>query len=118
MDALVSHAFCLRKSRAFRRPPLIAALWRGLIGTEMQPTPELPPDVIDAIRANRKIDAIKRLRESTGLGLKEAKHAVETWSRANPQLIPPAPEPESSFGRIALVAAVLAVGYAAYRFLS
>ncbi|HPG28016.1 MAG: ribosomal protein L7/L12 [Spirochaetaceae bacterium] len=33
------------------------------------------------IRAGRKIEAIKRLREETGLGLKEAKEEVERRQR-------------------------------------
>jgi hypothetical protein len=49
---------------------------------------QLPADVTEAIRANRKIDAIKLLREHRGLGLKEAKHAVDAYIRENPQLIP------------------------------
>lgn len=37
----------------------------------------LPDDVLDALRSGNKIEAIKRLREATGLGLKEAKDLVE-----------------------------------------
>ncbi|GMA30793.1 ribosomal protein L7/L12 [Litorihabitans aurantiacus] len=33
--------------------------------------------VIDLLRRNRKIEAIKRVREETGWGLKEAKHTVD-----------------------------------------
>ncbi len=39
--------------------------------------PELPPEVVEALRANRKIEAIKLLREATGLGLREAKERIE-----------------------------------------
>jgi hypothetical protein len=49
---------------------------------------QLPADVTEAIRANRKIDAIKLLREHRRLGLKEAKHAVDAYIRENPHLIP------------------------------
>lgn len=49
---------------------------------------QLPADVVEAIRANRKIDAIKLLREHQDLGLKEAKHAVDAYIRGNPHLIP------------------------------
>jgi ribosomal protein L7/L12 len=38
----------------------------------------LPADVQAAVRAGRKIEAIKLLRERTGLGLAEAKAAVES----------------------------------------
>jgi hypothetical protein len=37
----------------------------------------LPPDVVAAMSAGRKIEAIKLLREAHGIGLKEAKAAVE-----------------------------------------
>ena len=33
--------------------------------------------VKDAVNAGRKIDAIKLYREETGVGLKEAKHAID-----------------------------------------
>jgi len=37
----------------------------------------VPDDVARLVREGRKIDAIKRYREITGLGLKEAKDAVD-----------------------------------------
>ena len=36
--------------------------------------------VLQAVDAGRKIDAIKRLREETGLGLKEAKQEIDQLS--------------------------------------
>lgn len=38
---------------------------------------DLPPVVLDALREGNQILAIKRLRELAGLGLKEAKDAVD-----------------------------------------
>jgi len=38
--------------------------------------------VREAVTAGRKIEAIKRLRAETGMGLKEAKHAVEELERS------------------------------------
>jgi hypothetical protein len=38
-------------------------------------------EIRELIRQNRKIDAIKLVRERTGLGLKEAKDAVEALER-------------------------------------
>ncbi|UNU44869.1 hypothetical protein EAO27_01300 [Sphingopyxis sp. YF1] len=38
-------------------------------------------EIRDLIRQNRKIEAIKRMRERTGLGLAEAKDAVEALER-------------------------------------
>lgn len=45
-----------------------------------QPGPadaDADPEVLDAIRQNQKIEAIRRYRQLTGLGLKESKDAVE-----------------------------------------
>lgn len=39
--------------------------------------PNVDPEVVRLIRANNKIEAIKRYREMTGLGLRESKDAVE-----------------------------------------
>lgn len=44
----------------------------------MRPTgPSLPPDVLAALDDGKLIEAIKRLRAATGLGLKEAKDLVD-----------------------------------------
>ena len=48
---------------------------------------KLSPDVLNAIHSNRKIEAIKLLRESNNLGLKEAKQVVDKYMRENPDLI-------------------------------
>lgn len=39
---------------------------------------ELKSELIELIRENKKIKAIKKLRESTGMGLKEAKDYVDS----------------------------------------
>lgn len=65
----------------------------------MKPTPPLPPEVLDALRRGRTLDAIKLLRKS-GFGLAEAKRLLE-WqarqntipTRARPPDGPDAPEP-------------------------
>jgi ribosomal protein L7/L12 len=41
----------------------------------------LPPDVVDALQKGQKIEAIRLMREQTGLGLKEAKDAVEGYQQ-------------------------------------
>lgn len=41
---------------------------------------QLPASVMTALQSGNKIDAIKLLREQTGLGLKEAKDAVEAMA--------------------------------------
>ena len=45
---------------------------------------ELPAHVIDAVRRGNKIEAIKLLREHAGIGLKEAKDAVDAFERSSP----------------------------------
>ena len=37
----------------------------------------IPADIVDLVRAGNKIEAIKRYRELTGVGLKEAKDAID-----------------------------------------
>lgn len=44
---------------------------------------QLPSDVIAAIEQGQKIEAIKRLREATGLGLANAKVLVDRASRTH-----------------------------------
>ena len=44
-------------------------------------------DVVKAIQNDRKIQAIKLLREANDISLKEAKHAVEKYMEDNPYLI-------------------------------
>lgn len=79
--------FLIRKGQGDRRdltaPPPRAA----------PRTPEIRPmvrvgderisddEILDLIRQNRKIEAIKLMRERTGLGLAEAKDAVEALER-------------------------------------
>jgi ribosomal protein L7/L12 len=73
------------------------------------------PAIEEAVRAGRKLEAIKLYREMTGLGLKESKDAVEELERrqkANPanvpQLIPP-PAPASGSGCLWLVSLAAAL---------
>jgi ribosomal protein L7/L12 len=56
----------------------------------------LPPDVLEALKAGNKIEAIKRLRGKTGLGLKEAKDWIESYERGGAA---PLPEFEKPAGR-------------------
>lgn len=44
---------------------------------------ELEPEVLTALNNGRKIEAIKLLRAKRGLGLKEAKELVDSYSLAN-----------------------------------
>lgn len=44
----------------------------------------MPQDAIDALREGSKIEAIRLVREHTGLGLKAAKEMVDTYERQMP----------------------------------
>ena len=50
-------------------------------GLEYDPYKNLPPSVVDAVQRGKKIEAIKRYRETTGVGLKEAKEFIEEVQR-------------------------------------
>lgn len=67
--------------------------------------------VREAVTSGRKIEAIKLLREETGMGLKEAKHAVEELERSLG--LPPAKTGCS--GLVTLIGVVVA-GLLAYRY--
>lgn len=47
------------------------------------PPDSLPPDVVEALKLGRPIEAIKRLRKATGMGLAEAKALVDAFSAGN-----------------------------------
>ena len=47
----------------------------------VEPAPNLPPAVVEHLAQGRKLQAIKAHREATGVGLKEAKQAVEDYAR-------------------------------------
>ena len=47
----------------------------------------LPPDVEAALQRGDSIDAIMLLRDATGLGLKEAKDAIDAHLRGRPVLV-------------------------------
>jgi hypothetical protein len=86
--------------------------WGGMM---MNPELELSAQVLNAIHAGRKIDAIKLLRKERGLGLKEAKDIVDAYTMANPQLVVQR-RSSGGTGAIMVVLAIAAAAYAAYRF--
>lgn len=47
---------------------------------------DLPADVLEQIHANKKINAIKILKERRGLGLKEAKMIVDAYIDFSPAM--------------------------------
>ena len=85
----------------------------------MTETCEMSADVLAAINSNRKIEAIKLLREERRIGLKEAKEIVDQHIEAQP----PGPRDltgraDTGVGRIVLVCGVLIAAYVAYRMLA
>jgi hypothetical protein len=78
---------------------------------------ELPPEVVMAISQGRKIEAIKLLRETTGLGLANAKvlvdRAVRRHAKINPQM--PKMTEESNNGKL-LGLLFLVLTFGLYRF--
>jgi ribosomal protein L7/L12 len=75
-----------RRSAADRQAQRLAAVERklDLIMTHLgirEPEPDLPAAVLQELLAGRRIQAIKEYREATGVGLKEAKDAVELLAR-------------------------------------
>jgi ribosomal protein L7/L12 len=86
----------------------LVARWRGRPKTPSVPVPPRPLDdattleISDLIASNRKIEAIKRLRDATGAGLVEAKERVDAWDVAAPAA--PAPEPSAVLDDLAVEA--------------
>jgi ribosomal protein L7/L12 len=50
----------------------------------------LPPEALQALARGQQIEAIRLLREATGLGLKEAKDAIDAHLRGESVMLPPA----------------------------
>lgn len=88
----------------------------------MSTSPELPDEVMAALRRGHKIEAIRLLRESYGIGLKQAKELVESVARGpargarkpdvtdNPPLIEPGPN-GPRIGRALFLVIALAGGF-------
>ena len=80
---------------------------------------DLPQDVLRAIQDGRKIEAIKLLREATGLGLANAKVLVDRAARqhAPPTSHPGFGEPESAVPRLMKSLFVTLLLFGLYRFI-
>ena len=73
-------------------------------------------DVIAAVDNGRKIEAIKLLREETGLGLADAKHAIDALARErrnDPEIAANMTEEGGAGGMIKMIV-VIAIILAAY----
>jgi ribosomal protein L7/L12 len=69
-----------RLDRLSRIEGKVDALMRHF-NLRFDPRDGVPPDVLAALRAGQKIEAIKRYRQATGADLAEAKDAVEEAAR-------------------------------------
>lgn len=78
----------------------------------------LPPEVIRAIEAGRKIEAIKLLREATGLGLANAKVLVDKAGRqhapksSHPKIVDDSP----NIGRLLKTLFFVVLAFAFFRY--
>ena len=79
---------------------------------------ELSPEIYQLLALGRKIEAIKLIREETGLGLAEAKEIADALSGHSATDTPPPPamkEEGGAGGFFAIVAAIL-IAYFVYAF--
>ncbi|WP_283630464.1 ribosomal protein L7/L12 [Shewanella baltica] len=80
----------------------------------MDPMIELEPEVVAAIRSGHKIEAIKKLREVRGLGLKEAKDLVDLYcSQNNIESV----STSGSTASLGLVILISVIGFLLYQFI-
>jgi ribosomal protein L7/L12 len=72
---------------------IVVSLVMSGIGRAKGPSVPVPPrpvddatvrEITDLLARDRKVQAIKRLREATGAGLVEAKDRIEAWDVAGP----------------------------------
>ena len=90
----------------------------------------LPPEVVTALQSGNKLEAVKLMKEKTGLGLLEAKEALERAMAYEPEFEPStkqhAPGEQSStplwikagfmYGKLSMLAIILYVIYHIYIF--
>ena len=79
-----------------------------------------PPAAVAALSSGNKIEAIKIVREEWGIGLKDAKDAVEAYVQTQPALAATMQEATASSKRgcITWLVVLALLGAAAYYFLS
>ena len=64
----------------------ISQTFTSFLRIKMVSNTELEPDVIAELNNGRKIEAIKKLRGSQNIGLKEAKELVDHYLSSHPEL--------------------------------
>jgi len=80
--------------------------------------PALSSEVIEAIERGNKIEAIKLLRESTGLGLKEAKDIIDAYEDNRPAGSQPMRRGDSTNGGIIIVIVLAVLAYGLFKLVS
>ena len=79
----------------------------------------LSAEVIAEIQANRKVTAIKLVREQHNIGLKEAKEIVDTYTAAHPHSSGQhSTEPKGGGSRLVFVVIMAGLAYSLYRYFS
>lgn len=78
---------------------------------------ELSPDVVKALHAGRKIEAIKMLRAQRGLDLAEAKEQVDLYISEHPQPQSRRQRREMNLIPLFLAAAIAIAAYVAFEYL-
>jgi hypothetical protein len=73
----------------------------------------LPDNIVAALKRGNKIEAIKLLREQTGIGLKEAKDAIEA-SGIEPDNAPSPGEVRGGAGMVRWLVVLAVVALACY----
>ena len=74
-------------------------------------------DILEAVDAGRKIEAIKLLRDDTGLGLKEAKDQIDRLARKrHPNGDPHAMTEQGGAGGLIKLAVLVVAVLAVYRY--
>lgn len=85
----------------------------------MKPKLVLPDDVLEALRANRKIEAIKLLRQAQNLELKEAKIAIDDYIEKHSHLFTEGEiREETGFRGLVVASGIGVILYMAYRYLA
>jgi hypothetical protein len=80
---------------------------------------QLPDNVINALKAGSKIEAIKLLRVIRGIDLKTAKELVEQFMDQNQQVFGSSRQrQDGSGGRFVFFVIIIVIAYATYRYLA
>ncbi len=84
----------------------------------MKPKCVFPDDVLEALRAKRKIEAIKLLRQAQNLELKEAKIAIDDYIEKHSDLFTEGEiREETGFRSLVVVSGIGLILYMVYRYL-